>query len=698
MSLGVATAFVVVAGCGSDSNTGAATGGAAGFGAIPSGGATAGGAPGTGGTAGMGGSLPGSGGASGGALSTGGGGSVGTGGGSAGGSGSGGSPDGGGVDDGTVHGPYTAEQLGKQHCDPTRPGFAYAASASGLTAAAPAPAADLAPIPCLTLTEIGATEPSLGITKDGSVFYAPAFTKDGNGILRSKNAGESWETIIPKFSNGSTPGRVQPYLYVDPATDRIFFASNASSATNSPAATGFNLTISADAGQTWTYASVATETYDWAKIFAGKPVTSTTTGYPNVVYFSAPAPISTPIPIVALLGVTPDRQVVYKSIDGGKSWVQATPMSLKPADVPGCEATSEWVIYGSGAVGPDGVVYQSLRRCRRVAVAVSTDEAKTWTIKEIPGATMAPYDTTNLAGIVANPNVLPTELLSVDTAGNVYVSWVDAKGKLEFTVSKDKAATWSPAVVVSAPAVKEVRYSSVAIKEPGTVAIAYYGSSDGVKYDGYIAETKNAFDAAPLFWTTVVNKPAEPLFEWGFEVGYIGILTGADLNEIVQVKYAPNGDVWASFVKDMCKGADKNNCDWASTHTTSVFQAAIGRMVHGVRSTWSTSPARASDAPACSQTDQGKAACNGVTANTGICTQLTSCICDHCACEAVECGADPDCKAVLVCAGKNNCRSWECLFPCQAELLKAGDLMTTRALEVATCANANSCVTTCPAF
>jgi hypothetical protein len=309
---------------------------------------------------------------------------------------------------------------------------------------------------------------------------------------------------------------------------------------------------------------------------------------------------------------------------------------------------------------------------------------------------MAGYDTTNLAGIVANPNVLPTELLSVDSSGNVYVAWVDGTGKLRLTYSKDGTKTWSKSVVVSAPAVKEVRYSSVAIKEPGTVAIAYYGSSDGVKYDGYITETKNAFDATPLFATVMVNAPSAPLFEWGFEVGYLGILAGSDLNEIVQVKYAPNGDVWASFVKDMCKGADKDNCDWSAQHAKSVFQAAIGRLVHGVRSTWSASPARLPDAPACAQSSSGQSDCTTATQDTGVCAPLTTCICDHCACEALDCAADPDCKTVLVCAGKNNCRNWTCLFPCQKELLTAGDLQTTRALDVATCANNNGCPQTCP--
>jgi len=57
--------------------------------------------------------------------------------------------------------------------------------------------------------------------------------------------------------------------------------------------------------------------------------------------------------------------------------------------------------------------------------------------------------------------------------------------------------------------------------------------------------------------------------------------TTADLVEFVQVKYAPSGDIWASFVKEMCPGEKTSACTWDyALHANSVFQGAVGRLAH----------------------------------------------------------------------------------------------------------------------
>ncbi len=51
------------------------------------------------------------------------------------------------------------------------------------------------------------------------------------------------------------------------------------------------------------------------------------------------------------------------------------------------------------------------------------------------------------------------------------------------------------------------------------------------------------------------------------------MISGGDLNEIIVVKYAPDGDIWASFVKDMCPGTatTTTNCTWdVTTHANSM--------------------------------------------------------------------------------------------------------------------------------
>ena len=52
--------------------------------------------------------------------------------------------------------------------------------------------------------------------------------------------------------------------------------------------------------------------------------------------------------------------------------------------------------------------------------------------------------------------------------------------------------------------------------------------------------------------------------------------------EIVQLRYAPSGDLWAAFVKDMCPGlGSAGKCEWdLATHAMSPYQGVIGRLVH----------------------------------------------------------------------------------------------------------------------
>jgi hypothetical protein len=143
--------------------------------------------------------------------------------------------------------------------------------------------------------------------------------------------------------------------------------------------------------------------------------------------------------------------------------------------------------------------------------------------------------------------------------------------------------TWSEPVVVMDPAVTVVRYAAAAVKEPGVVAIAYYGSKDGVTLDGYVAESHNALDPAATFRSIAVNDPAEPLNTNGFESGYqVYYFNTGDGVEFVQVKYAPDGDIWASFARNMCPGGpDAGACAWDyAAHANSMFQGVVGRIVH----------------------------------------------------------------------------------------------------------------------
>lgn len=460
-----------------------------------------------------------------------------------------------------------------QQCYPDRPATAYQATPTGAVAATDPDGKKL--VPCLSKTGYGSAEPTMAVKNDGTIFYGPAFSNEGNGVIRSDDDGVSWDFLPIILPNGKDHSRVQPFLAMEPASERVFFHSSKLN-TNGPEELdfgfGFNLSWSDDNGATWGYTDVEIAAFDWGKIYAGPPVYSQTVGTPNVLYLSAPTPISTPAIIIA-----PQAQQFMRSLDNGESWQEVGKISLKPSDND-CNFL-EWVIMGAGVVDPvNGTVYIGFRRCNRLGLGVSHDEGMTWEVSDIPNAKLIPYTTVLDVGLV-NGNYVMGEPLSIDSAGNLYAVWPDNKDLLRMSISRDKGATWSMPVVVSAPNVRSVRYGSLTVKEPGTVAIAYYGNIGKRPYHGFIAESKNAFDTKPVFKGTTVNHPNDPLYPIGFDPGYLGMFLGGDLNEIVQVRYGPNGDIFATFNKNMCP--DYITCTWDITEKAqSQLQGVMGRMIH----------------------------------------------------------------------------------------------------------------------
>lgn len=158
----------------------------------------------------------------------------------------------------------------------------------------------------------------------------------------------------------------------------------------------------------------------------------------------------------------------------GASWeaVGGKHLSLKTLNHPNC--ANGWIVYGNGEVGPDGTVYISLHRCGRLAIAVSADEGNSWNIVEVPGTTLLPF--TDLVGMVTRANALLTEPLAIDADGTLYLVWPDEAGQLQYSISRDKAQSWRAPIVVSEPNVRYTVYGGTAVRKPGTLAIAYYGS------------------------------------------------------------------------------------------------------------------------------------------------------------------------------------------------------------------------------
>ncbi len=460
-------------------------------------------------------------------------------------------------------------------CDPGRRAETYRATPAGSELLADSVGDGTVLVPGLTPTGYGSAESCISVARDGTIFFAPAFTPEGNGLLRSRDNGASWQLLIPRIPGGKSHPRIQPFLYLDPVTERLFFHTALMSVMPPSLASGFHLTTSDDKGESWSYQLVAEDTRDWAKIYGGPPVKSQTYNYPRALYLSASSPISTRFWPVLF----PDHQSIHRSLDGGKTWKKVGRISLKPRDVPGCSRW-EWIIYGSGVVASDGTVFLGGRRGPHLGIAISSDEGESWDVRDLPGSRLLAYFNILQVGLV-NGNYVIGEPLAIDSDDNLYAIWPDHQDRLRLAVSRDGAATWSEPVVVSAPGVRRVYYGAATARAPGVIAIAYYGTEDGTATHGYIAESLNALDAGPVFRGAAVNPPAEPLYGKGFDPGYLDmVLRGGDLNEIVQVRYTPAGDIVASFCKHMRRGADTpGGWDYPS-HANSRLQGVVGRMVH----------------------------------------------------------------------------------------------------------------------
>lgn len=464
-------------------------------------------------------------------------------------------------------GAFRFSQLRAQHCEPEQTGSAYTASSDALTGQAiEAPADSTAP--CFGLTGFGAGDSSLAISRDGTVFIAPVFTSDGHGFLRTRDFGVTLEPILPSKRGGAKHTRVKPYLFIEPQTERLLFATAGRPNFEQPA---FDLSYSDDLGDTFQSGKVGQGTLDWIKLVSANSITQPGA---HVLYASSAAPLSTPVPLTE---IKPTHQQIQRSRDNGNSWenVGGNQLSLVPTDH-GCKST-EWLIYGAGVATSDGSIFFGLRRCTRLAVAVSSDEGESWQVRELPGATLVDYE--SLLSRLSRPNLLVSEPLAVDSADNLYAVWSDRDETLRFSVSRDLAQTWSAPVSVSAPSAPSALFPALAVREPGVLALAYYGG-DRDSYEAYLAESHDALEPLPTFVSHTVSSRVGPLFKGGFDVGLDLLTSGGDLVEMVQVKYAPNGDIWAAFVKDMCPG-HQQGCDWdKQTHANAQFQGAFARLVH----------------------------------------------------------------------------------------------------------------------
>jgi hypothetical protein len=373
-----------------------------------------------------------------------------------------------------------------------------------------------APVPCETFVARTSEAAAVGVTRRGSVFYAPFLqntsappqnTLQGpEWVMRSRNLGASWT----KLDSGGprTAGLVPPWMSVNPRTSRIWFT------TTLPGLCGAQVSWSDDDGKRWrTGSNVPCPSQGGQKLLEGPPPRGEAkpAGYPHVVYYC---------------GNTIDIELsnlwCYRSLDGGRTF-KFTGAFPDPPRPPGC---AERHPSRPGIVGSDGSLYFPTTLCGTLGVAISRDEGKTWRL----GPTIASgFEDIYTTGTAAGRH------------GDLYFVFRGAGALPYLTTSTDHGATWSKPRMVAAPGVREVRRVAVAVRRRGEVGIAYAGTTDGAHFNGYITETDNALGRRPLFWSASINRPSAPLLNaadpetFGDRFFYGGAAIG------------PDGTVWAGF-------------------------------------------------------------------------------------------------------------------------------------------------------
>lgn len=396
-------------------------------------------------------------------------------------------------------------------------------------------ASGLVPVPPETanlttrLLAVGTTgaEPTIGVTSSGAIFVT-GFSPDSEArVYRSLDRGRTWEqtakTAVLRLD-------VDPYLYVDPLTDRVFSAPLWKKCSH--------ILWSDDDGDTWGPDELTTRqggcpipVHDHQSLVAGPPPRGvSTTGYANVVYYSYNAARANE---QGGYGGT----YVTRSLDGARTWEVGR--TVFQAD---CHSG----LAGAPATGPRGEVYLAKGGCNGIRIAASHDGAQEWRYADVNDVGMAGGSGSLLAlrrPLVPNPGV------AVDAAGAAYVVWPGLDGLVHLTRSTDGGATWSPPVRVTPPDVTSTAFSAIVAGDAGRIAIAYLGTTDptadwpsneshfappGTRWGLYVTYALDATAADPVFTTVRATREDDPvqvgcIWQGGAEDGcrnlkdYIGI-------------------------------------------------------------------------------------------------------------------------------------------------------------------------------
>lgn len=373
-----------------------------------------------------------------------------------------------------------------------------------------------------------ASEPTLGVAKDGTAFFAASklvvdtpyvWGVAQTDVLRSKDGGTTWQSVqvkVPAADVSVPPGNADPFVWVDPTTDRVF---------NIDLYAGCSwLNFSDSKGDSWLAnpAACGNPVNDHQTIGAGKPRGGlVTAGYPNVVYYCFNRVVDTNC---------------GRSLDGGVVWTPTPTPAFQGYDSANGGLCGG--LTGHLETDPDGRVFIPKGHCGKPWIAISEDSGTTWSRVKV--SDMAVSD--------AHLSV------ASDTAGNLYYVWWDAAKRLPYlSISTDHGRTWGPPMMIAPPGVTETNFPVISAGAPGRIAVNFPSSTDGDRsgstrpWNQHVVVSANALSDDPIFLSAIANPPADPIHRGNCDGRCAGLW---DFQDIV---ISAQGEAWAA-ASDDCVG------------------------------------------------------------------------------------------------------------------------------------------------
>ena len=386
-------------------------------------------------------------------------------------------------------------------------------------------------------TGFGGWEPTIGLTRDGTVYFSARNTNADPGVAMSKDAGLTWQNINPPAHTVS----LDPYVWVDTSTGRVFDSDIDPSVTCPP------LSRTDDRGKTWK-TSVSCFQADHQNVFGGPPPKdgAKPSGYPNVVYYCA-------ISGGALAGSSTITGC-SKSLDGGDTFAPSGdpaygPRTTDNPNQPNCDGGA-----GHGIVDGKGTIYLPRLWCGPPYVAISHDEGATWSQVAVADKPQLGFSTADGA--------FPHESgIAADRAGNLYYAWVGDDHHPHLAISRNGGMAWSTPIDIMPPGVEYMSAFTASIDagDRGRVAAVFMGTADPAsvpaekkRWNAYVITSPDALAADPVLYGATMNDPQTNAL-W---IGDCGDLRCGNIGDFLDVVVGPDGTAWTALV-DSCPDGDK---------------------------------------------------------------------------------------------------------------------------------------------